>query len=652
MAHPELSMERFAELFADVLLTDPDLIRPSALLVEELGVQSIDVVYLTERIEEELGLDLDGLDLGDVETVEELYWELLAGGDDGGESVVSERALHASELAGLPHEVALRAWLPSDPLADVTTLVGMVMRRAALSPDRVAFTFDGQDTTYRDLARQVARMAAALRGSGVGPRDRVVLVMPNSAEFFAVFYGVQHLRAVAVPLYHVPQPDRIARIAHHCGARAVVTLRPLARPVRRRLEAALGEDGPALLDVPSLSSEPVVPGTLLPQPEPDDLAMLQYTSGTTGDAKGVMLTHRALMANIRQAVPLARFTRDDVFVSWLPVYHDMGLITMTMCPFYLGAHLVLLPVRLKADTWLSAIQAHRGTVTAAPDFAYRFVLRTGGDLSRFDVDSLRVALVAAEPVRARTIARFEAELGIPGVLRPGYGLAEASVAVTFYPLDRPNLKVDAHGMVCAGQPVAGAELSIRDDAGRRLPPGEVGEICLRSPSQTLGYYAHHEATIALFTPDGSVRTGDLGYLDDEGMLTIVDRKKNIVIVGGRNLSPREVEEVVDRIPEVSLSMAVGVDEGGDAGEQVQVVVETAEPTADPSSADRSSADPPLARVLGRAVRLAVQEAMGLRVQKVHVVPRGTIPRTYNGKLQYTTMRQRIRDTGGALTDAP
>ena len=637
MAHPKLSMQQFAELFADVMLTDPDLIRPSALLVEELGVQSIDVVYLTERIEEEVGLDLQGLDLGEVETVEELYWELLTGGDDGGDSVVAELASRAIDAAGLPHEVALRAWMPQDPLADVSTLIGVVMRRAAISPDRVAFTFDGVETTFRQLGREVARMAAALRVHGVESGDRVILVMPNSAEFFATFYGVQHLRAVAVPLFHIPQPERIARIAEHCGAKAVVTLRPLARPVRRRLLPLLGAEGAVLLDVPSLMEEPFRAGTQLPVPEPDDLAMLQYTSGTTGDAKGVMLTHRALLANIRQAIPPARFTRDDVFVSWLPVYHDMGLITMTMCPFYLGAKLVLLPVRLKTDAWMSAIEDHRGTVTAAPDFAYRYVLRTGGDLSRFDVQSLRMALIAAEPVRARTVARVEEELGLSGVVRPGYGLAEASVAVTFFPLDGRPILVDDNGMVCAGVPVAGTELTIRTDDGALLPSGSVGEICLRSPSQTLGYYGHEAATLDLFTPDGAVRTGDLGYLDEEGMLTIVDRKKNIVIVGGRNLSPREIEEVADALDEVTGSMAIGIDTGGDAGEQVQLVVETQSRTPDVR----------YVRTIGRLVRQAIQDALGLRVQKVHVVPPSTIPRTYNGKLQYAVMRARIRQTGQA-----
>jgi acyl-CoA synthetase (AMP-forming)/AMP-acid ligase II/acyl carrier protein len=637
MSVPPLSYERFVDLLADTLMAEPDRIAPDTLLVEELGLQSIDVVHLVEQVEMELDTDLTGIDIGEVDTVEELYWELVTGGDDGGDSVVAGMASLASSSEGLPHEVALRRWLPDDPMADVDTLPGLIHRRAAVTPDRVYVHHEGRDLTYRELAKQVARVAAALQAQGVQRGDRVILVMANSFEFFAAFYAVQHLRAVAVPLFHVPQPDRIARITQHCEAKVIIGLRPFARIMQKRIVRELGGEGPILNDMASLLTEPTPAGVQLPMPEPDDLAMLQYTSGTTGAAKGVMLTHRALVANLRQAIPKAEFTDRDVFVSWLPVYHDMGLITMTMCPMYLGAKLVLLPVRLSADAWLTAIETHEGTVTAAPDFAYRYVLRVGGNLERYDISTMRMALVAAEPVRARTIARFEAELGIPGVLRPGYGLAESCVAVAFYPLDREQIDVDADGFIACGTPVPGTELSIRDDAGRVLPPGEPGEVCSRSPSQTIGYFRNPEATKNLFTSDHFVRTGDIGYLNAEGMLTIVDRKKNIIIVSGRNMSPKELEEVVDTLPEVTLAMAVGLDTGGDAGEQVQMVVEVTE--REPDAA--------LQRTVGRAVRGLLQEQMGVRVQKVQVVPRGTIPRTYNGKLQYTVMKQRIQRNGQA-----
>lgn len=618
-----LSYPCFVETLADVLLTEPECISPESVLVDDLGMQSIDVVQLVDLVELDLDVEIDALDLRHVETVHDLYWALMgepsAGADD-------------------PHLQALRAWLPDDPLADVDTLVGMVARRAQVTPERPAVRFDGVETSYAELADQMECAARALRRIGVGVGDRVLLVVPNSAAFFALFYGIQHLRAVAVPLFHVPQAERIARISTHCGARAIVTLRPLAPPVRSRIRRALGDSAPPLLDAASLLSDPAPCGAPLPLPQPDDLAMLQYTSGTTGDAKGVMLTHTALVANVRQAIPKARFNQQDVFVSWLPVYHDMGLITMTMCPMYLGAALVLLPVRLNADAWLSAIQDHCGTVTAAPDFAYRYALRVGGDLGRYDCSSLRMGLVAAEPVRARTIARFEAALGLHGVLRPGYGLAESCVAVAFYPLDRPEIAVDGAGLVACGTPVPGTTLSIRDADGQPVPAGQPGEVCLRAPSQTLGYFRNPAATAALFTTDGFVRTGDVGYLDDHGMLTLVDRLKNILIVAGRTLSPKEIEEVADGVPGVALAMAVGVDNGGPAGEQVHLVVE---------ALDRTLQGPEQGALM-RAVRRQVRDRMDVRVARVHVVPRGTVPRTYNGKLRYGVMRARLQTTGSPL----
>ena len=625
-----MTYERFVQIVAQELVTQTDWISPDSLLVEELGVQSIDIVQIVEQVEREMGRDIASIDFNAVDTVEELFWEITTGGDDGGDSLVAAMADFATSQEGLPHELAIRQHLPNDINADVETLVGMLARRAAVTPDREAYSFQGKSVTYRQLAKEIAHMAAALQLHGVEAGDRVVLVMPNSAEFFPVFYGVQHLRATAAPIYHVPQPERIARIALHCGAKAVVTLRPLARPVRKRLLKALGDASPVILDVPSLATELIRVGKPLPTPEPDDLAMLQYTSGTTGDAKGVMLTHRALMANIRQIIAPGKYTRDDVFVSWLPVYHDLGLIQMTMCPLYLGAKLVILPVQLHSDTWLGTMEREGATITAAPDFAYRYVLRLGGNLDRYDLSSLRIALVAAEPVRARTVARFESALAIPGVLRPGYGLAEASVGVTLFGIEHESIIQDDEGVVAVGTALPGIKLDIRDESGESQPPGTHGEVCLRSPSQTLGYYRNDEATANLFTEDGYVKTGDIGYLDPEGMLFIVDRAKNIIIAAGRNFAPKELEQAADAIDGVVLAMAVGIDVGSDAGERLHMVVET----------DRDlSPDEQMA--LSRTVRDVIHTQMSIRPERVHVVPKNTIPRTYNGKLQYLVMRKRL-----------
>ncbi|MEL6346247.1 MAG: aminotransferase class I/II-fold pyridoxal phosphate-dependent enzyme [Myxococcota bacterium] len=575
---------------------------------------------ILRKVEQENGVDLGQVRVRGGDTVKGFYDAIVR---------VSQSILNAEEATRRPLTVRRPAlYIEDDPLVSAQTLVEMVHLRAAETPDAVGIRFSGEELTYRSLSSSVIQVAHALRAQGVTEGDRVILVMPNSLWFFPLFYGVQQLRATAVPVYHVPQPDRIARIATHCDAKVIVTLRPLARPIKRRLKDALAPASILTLEAERLLGAPVDTSSPLPSPLPDDLAMLQYTSGTTGDAKGVMLTQSALITNVRQTIVGTLLDSNDVFVSWLPVYHDLGLIYMTMCPIYLGARLELLPVSLDADRWLSTITTARGTVTAAPDFAYRFVLRTCPDPAPYDLSSLKLALVAAEPVRARTIERFEARFQIPGVMRPGYGLAEASVGVCFYPPNAGPIIVDESGNVSAGSPLPEIALDIRDIDGRPMRPGQIGEICLSSPAQTLGYLNNPQATARLFFPDGRVRTGDLGYLDRQGRLFIVDRLKNIIIVGGRTVSPREIEEIADGLPEVRLSMAVGVDEGGDLGEQIHLIVEA------------NVADPLL---LSRELMARVEADLGIRPAKVHVTPPSTIPRTYNGKLRYPEMRQRLGD---------
>ncbi|MCA9692759.1 MAG: AMP-binding protein, partial [Myxococcales bacterium] len=498
----------------------------------------------------------------------------------------------------------------------------------ALTPDAEALRFDERPCSFRELADEIAAAARALRAMGVVAGDKVVIVSPNCREFFALYYGVLHLRAAAVPVFHGSGGERIAAIARHCDARLIVATAPLEPARRDELQAAL--PGATLVQGAGVLAERGLDDERpLPRPHAEDLAMLQYTSGTTGDAKGVMLTHQALVANIRQMIPSTQFHQGDVFVSWLPVYHDMGLITMTMCPLYLGARLVLLPVSLRPRAWLEAITRHRGTMTAAPDFAYRYALRFAGDAARYDLSSLRFALVAAEPVRASTVRAFEEVHGLRDILRPGYGLAEACVGVALWPFEEQGLAVDERGVVAVGRPLPDIEIDIRDD-DRSLPPGECGEICFRSPSQTLGYFRDPERTAAAHTPDGFLRTGDRGYLDERGVLFVVGRIKELIIVAGRNVSPRELEEVAERCEGVAGAMALGVDGGGDVGEQIHLFVEVR------AASGRDEA-------IARDVRERVHEQLGLRPERVHVVRRGAIPRTYNGKLQYQRMRAQLAE---------
>lgn len=512
--------------------------------------------------------------------------------------------------------------MSSEPLQNLSA---MLHRQAQLRPSQTAVVFDDVPTTYSEIWDNASRFARKLQVLGVNAGDRVILQLPNSAEFFRAFYGTLTLGAIAVPVFHGSSAHRLATLINLSGATVVVVDGPDLAELRLALEPHLEGPLPVIIDLrDELPSDPFTDAT---EPQSDDLAMLQYTSGTTGNPKGVMLTHRNLLANVQQMIPAARFTVDDVFVSWLPVYHDMGLITMTLCPFYLGAQLVLLPVSPKPFPWFSAIEKYGGTMTASPDFGYRFATKFTRR-AKFDLSSLKRALIAAEPVRESTILRFEEKFNVPGVLKPGYGLAEASVAVSFFSMDQSERVIDHEGHVSAGQPIPGVDVLIDAD-GSRAQAGQQGEILIRGDNCTQGYYRNEAATNAIKADGGYLRTGDLGYIDQNGELFIVGRKKSLIIRAGRNLAPREIEETAEELPGVRLAAAMGLDAGGIEGEQIVLFCEV----------ERGRSKPEELESLTRDLQQAVYKELGYRPDKVVLVKPQTIPRTYNGKLQYIALKR-------------
>ncbi len=530
------------------------------------------------------------------------------------------------------------------------TLIEMLETRAREDADRTAFTFEGEPgpgrpTTYGELWRSIERFAALLLRRGLAPGHRAVLTVPNGGEFFAAFYGVQRAGGIAVPIFPGSGPERVASIADLCAARFVVV-----GPAYRPSAAAAGElerlaDRRGLQVLRVAETAPPISRIDFPPLAPDDVAYIQYTSGSTGDPKGVELTHRNLLSNVEQMIAGFAITEREVFVSWLPVYHDMGLVLKTMVPFALGAELVLLPASLKnIRRWLVAIERHRGTLTAAPDFAYRLCLRYVRDPGRHDLSSLRLALNAAEPVRARTIADFEAAFALDNVMAVGYGLAEATVGVSRWPPGTP-VKVDGRGFVSIGRPFPGVEIEIAGEAGEVAGSGEVGEILVKSPANTRGYHRNPGATARLLrvSPpapqgalrrDGFLRTGDLGYRDADGDLFLVGRAKDIIIHAGRNVGPQEVEEIVDRTPGVRYTAAVGVDRGGSAGEQVYVFAEV-RPTGDATGEGY--------RELAVEIVDRFHRQLGFRPGRVYLVKPHALPLTHNGKLQRGRLKERYLD---------
>jgi acyl-CoA synthetase (AMP-forming)/AMP-acid ligase II len=517
------------------------------------------------------------------------------------------------------------------------TLIELLRERANIDPDTTAFTFGGAATTFAELWQSLQAFAASLLSSGIAAGDRVVIALPNGADFFTAFYGAQAAGGIAVPLYPGSGTGRILDVARRCDARHMVV-----QPERMtaELQTAAAADARQVWTVAAAHRASPVQ---LPTVKPADVSFIQYTSGSTGEPKGVQISHQDLLINIDQLARGMEITADDVFVSWLPVCHDMGLILMTMVPFAVGASLHLLPSRLaQIRTWVETIESHRATFTAAPDFAYRLCGRLVRDPGAFDLSSLRVALNAAEPVRPTTVEAFESAFGLHQVIVPGYGLAEATVGVTTRAPASP-IQADERGLVALGRGLPGVRLRI-DGANGPAPAGRQGEVLVASPATTRGYWGDPLASDALYTNDGFIRTGDIGYLDNDGELYIVGRRKSVIFQGGLTIAPQEVEETIDGLPFVRRSAAVGIDRGRIEGEQVYVFAEL-EP--------REAGQPERWQELIRATVRTFNERMGFRPGRIYFLRSASIPLTSNGKVRHQELRQRylsgeLRESGRTL----
>jgi len=504
-----------------------------------------------------------------------------------------------------------------------STLIDLLEMHARLIPEKPAFYWQGEAHSFAALWERVNRFAASLLEQGLQRGKRVVLVLPNGSEFFHAFYGVQRAGGIAVPVFPGSGAERILSIAERCGAKLIVAPAADHANWQARFDAL-----PKAIPVISADSQADRPTATFPAIQANGIAYIQYTSGSTGLPKGIPLSHANLLTNARMLIEAMAITDQDVFVSWLPVYHDMGLILMTIVPFVLGAALHLLPTSLSnPQVWLDRLQTQRGTFTAAPDFAYRLCLRFIRDPETYDLSSLRVALNAAEPVRPSTIREFETAFGMHNVMVAGYGLAEATVGVaTWHPGAAPL--IDERGLVSVGTPFRGIDIQIVAN-DQPLERGVVGEIMISSPTNTRGYYEEPDDK-SLFWHEDYIRTGDLGYLDNTGNLFIAGRTKNIIKHGGQTIFPQEVEAIVERLDGVRRAAAAGIDRGDVAGEQLYIFAEVRKPS--------SLSEDDCYHLMVELVE-AVYDQIGIRPARVCLLKPHAIPQTYNGKTQYNTLKQ-------------
>jgi 1-acyl-sn-glycerol-3-phosphate acyltransferase len=633
-------------------------------LERDLGFDSLARVELFLRIERAFDVRLPDHLLGAAETPRDLLRAVTAG---------SRRSVEALVAIPVVLPEAASAQLPEQ----ATTLIEALDWHVAAHPDRMHVLVlgeedDGVPMTYAQLRAEGLRVAAGFAALGIGGGQAVAIMLPTGRDFFLAFVGILLAGAVPVPIY---PPARIAQLEEHlrrqsrilgnCRATALVTV-PEALRVARMVQDLV----PTLATVATVQelSRPVA-GAALPVARATDIAFLQYTSGSTGDPKGVVLTHANLLANIRAMAPVARADANDIFVSWLPLYHDMGLIGAWMGGLYVGFPLVVMsPVAFlnRPSRWLRALHRYRATITAAPNFAWEICAARidERDLAGLDLASLRLAFNGAEPVSPDTLARFADRFARFGFRReaftPVYGLAECAVGLAFPPIGRGPLidRVDrrslalsgqaspaqpgdteAHRFVSCGSPLPGYEIRIVSPDGRELSERMEGRIEFRGPSATSGYFRNAEATRSLFDGDW-LDTGDLGYLAG-GELFVTSRAKDVIIRGGQHVHPYELEEAVGNLPGARKGCVAvfGVPDEASGTEKVVVLAET-------------RLAPGAAR---EALRAAIADAslalLGTPVDDIVLAPPHTVLKTSSGKIRRAASRD-VYSRGLAATGRP
>jgi 1-acyl-sn-glycerol-3-phosphate acyltransferase len=612
-------------------------------LDRDLGIGSLERVELLLRIEKGLGVRLADDVIEEAATARDLV------------AAVASAEPRVAEALGPAVAAPAGAGAAPDSAA---TLVQALEWHATAHPDRVHIRLAGPDDafepiTYGQLWQGGSRLAMGLRERGLAAGETVALMLRTEAAFFDAFFGVLLAGGIPVPIYPPFRRDRLEEYAHrqagilnNAQARMLVTF-PEALGLARLIR-------PHVRSLRHIESAERLTRTVATTPHHargGDAALIQYTSGSTGEPKGVLLSHANVLANIRAIGQAIAIRPEDIAVSWLPLYHDMGLIGSWLGALYFGIPIVLLsPMAFLARParWLRLIHAHRATISAAPNFAFDLCARRVPDdeLGGLDLSTWRLALNGSEPVSPETIERFTRRFAPYGftsaALCPVYGLAEASVALTMPPPGRePRVdtiareRFEQHGeaiplttagpsplsFVSCGRPLSGHDVRILDAAGRPLGDRRQGRIEFRGPSVTSGYFRNAAATAAALH-DGWLDSGDLGYWA-EGELFITGRCKDMIIKAGRNLYPQEIEAVVGGTPGVRRGCvaALGVPDGETGTERLVVIAESRE--QEPSARQRLEAH----------VRDRVMGALGIPADTVVLAAPGSVLKTSSGKIR-------------------
>jgi len=616
----------------------------------DLGLGSLERVELLVRTEKRYGCRLPDEIAQRAETPAEWIEALANGGQV------------QTKLARFP--IAPSGEAPPPP-TEAKTFADVLRTQANTEPDRIQIHLlegdSGQTITYAQLLDRSQQVAAGLIEAGLQPNETVAIMLPTCEDFFYSFLGTMLAGGIAVPIYPPARPDKIEEYVR----RQVQILANAEVQFLISFERVKAVSQVMRLSLPTLRE--VTTATALRQrgmgaPSPDVLPaetfFIQYTSGSTGNPKGVVLTHSNVLANAKGIGWAVRARPDDVVVTWLPLYHDMGLIGSWLFSLYHAFPItVMSPLAFlsRPERWLWALSDSRGTLCPAPNFSYELCARkiTDDALEGVDLSRWRVAINAGEAVLPSTLERF-AKRFEPWGFRPEsyvpcYGLAESSVALTFPPINRrpvidsirrdvferegravPADTADENVLrfVANGHPLPGHEIRVVDGSGNDVAERVRGRILFRGPSKTSGYFRNREATAAVTSADGWMDSGDLGYQANTEVY-ITGREKDIIIKGGHNISPQEIEGAAADVPGVRRGCvaAFGITDPGSGTERLIVVAET----RTPNPADLNRIEAEIIKVVG--------EEAGTPPDQVKLVPPQTIPKTSSGKIRRNETRK-------------
>ncbi len=654
-------------------------------LERELGLGSLERVELMLRVNAACGVRLPEQVMAEANTVDDVIEAIrreqsaqTCGESSGPPSAPEQKSAAAAATVATAETPSQQDSEFERRVRTSETLTEIIRLRAFGEPGRAHIhLYDDREQvhtiTFGELYDRALRIAGELRRRGLQPGETAAIMLPTCAEFYYTFAGILLAGGIPVPIYPPFRADRIAEYAarqanilSNAECTYLITFRQaesLANLLRPRVASLRDVLNAQNLERAALPWEDLPPterraaDDLAHQPRAEDIVFLQYTSGSTGAPKGVTLTHKNLLANIRSMIAGAEVRSGDFMVSWLPLYHDMGLIGAWMAPLFCGVPVaVMSPLAFLSQParWLQTIDRHRATLSPAPNFAYELCVKkiTDAELAGADLSCWRAALNGAEPVRADTLEKFAARFAAHGFRReallPVYGLAEATLAISIPKsgsgprvdsIDRDTFESQGRAVLAAkgqpslefvgaGKPLKDVQVRIVANDGSDAPERVEGQLWFRGPASTSGYYRNAEATQQLMRGEGWLDSGDLAYRA-EAELFITGRVKDVIIKGGRKLYPHEIEDVSGRIAGVRTGcvVAFGAPDARSGTERLVVAAELRRGEA--ANASRITAE----------ITQAVNEAMGVPPDIIELLPPQSIPKTSSGKLRRSETRR-------------